>query len=340
MNTLNIRDRAKLLLRRRQEKAQAVIKRHPLSFMAMAFVVMVFMILDMFDIDYDIHLRINESVRDDSTIDNAIWLPSYALSTQTTIACISKGLSGLSYSPVTKTWFAVTDKPAQIIEINHSGECLQRHRLHGLKDVEAIAWIAEHRFIVAEERRMTLSLIDLAPPVTNDCTDILITPLIGLAAFGEDNNKGFEGLAYIPSSQTVFVVKEAEPMRLLEINGLFSEGKEAIQLYQRNELLPTAPLNRLTLEDISGLHYDIATQHLLLLSDRSRRLTEISLDGQIISSIKFKGGFHGLTEKIRQAEGIAGDGAGTLAIATEPNHLFIFNKVSADSSSSSENEKR
>ena len=84
---------------------------------------------------------------------------------------------------------------------------------------------------------------------------------------------------------------------------------------------------RLFVRDLSSLQFDERTGHLLALSDESKLLLELGLDGKPISTLSLKKGQHGLTRSVPQAEGVAMDDKGTVYVVSEPNLLYRFEKL-------------
>ena len=84
--------------------------------------------------------------------------------------------------------------------------------------------------------------------------------------------------------------------------------------------------SRLFVRDLSSLQYDAGSGHLLALSDESRLLLELDVDGKPISSLSLLRDRQGLQRSVPQAEGVAMDGKGTLYLVSEPNLFYVFRK--------------
>jgi uncharacterized protein YjiK len=78
--------------------------------------------------------------------------------------------------------------------------------------------------------------------------------------------------------------------------------------------------------DLSSLQYDERSGHLLALSDESRLILELDVDGRPLSTMSISGGRQGLKKTVPQAEGIAMDDDGTLYLVSEPNLFYVFKK--------------
>jgi uncharacterized protein YjiK len=74
--------------------------------------------------------------------------------------------------------------------------------------------------------------------------------------------------------------------------------------------------------DLSSLQYDERSGHLLALSDESRLILELDVDGRPLSTLSLSKGRQGL----HKPEGIAMDDDGTLYLVSEPNLFYVFKK--------------
>lgn len=78
------------------------------------------------------------------------------------------------------------------------------------------------------------------------------------------------------------------------------------------------------MDDISAMHYDLHTRHLLVLSDQSRLLAEVDSGYAPISFMDLEGGFNGLDHSVPQAEGVTLGPQRQLLIVSEPNLLYRY----------------
>ena len=86
---------------------------------------------------------------------------------------------------------------------------------------------------------------------------------------------------------------------------------------------------RLFVRDLSSLQFDERSGHLLALSDESRLVLELDVEGKPLNTLSLRKGYQGLQATVPQAEGIAMDEAGTIYLVSEPNLFYVF-KRSAD----------
>ena len=253
----------------------------------------------------------------------SLWLPDYRVTVEAqVIDGLSDDVSALTYDPDRRSLFTVTNQRAELIELSLAGKILRRMPLTGFGDAEAVEYISPGIYVISDERAQRLFKVHV-----DDNTrwlDAADSEQLSLG-LGLNGNKGFEGLAYDSQGQRLFVAKERDPLRILEITGF--PGDE-----QRLNLQVTDDQRRdrgLFVRDLSSLQFDERSGHLLALSDESRLVIELDLDGRPISTLSLLRGMHGLKRSVPQAEGLAMDEQGTLYLVSEPNLFYVFAKPAA-----------
>lgn len=228
-------------------------------------------------------------------------------------------VSALTYDPVRKSLFTVTNKNAELIELSLEGQILRRVALVGFGDPEAVEFISADTYVLTDERRQRLIKIHL-----EDDTQFLDAADAEQMTLGVhmSSNKGFEGLAYDSVGKRLFVAKERDPMLIYEVHGFpHYNPDKAYSVHVVNNPKRDAGL---FVRDLSSLQYDERSGHLLALSDESFLVLELGIDGRPISSLSLLKGRHGLSKSVPQAEGIAMDDEGTLYLVSEPNLFYVF----------------
>ena len=250
----------------------------------------------------------------------SLWLPDYRVTVEAqVIEGLSDDVSALTYDPDRRSLFTVTNQRAELIELSLAGKILRRMPLTGFGDAEAVEYISPGIYVISDERAQRLFKVHV-----DDNTrwlDAADSEQLSLG-LGLNGNKGFEGLAYDSQGRRLFVAKERDPLRILEITGF--PGDE-----QRLNLQVTDDQRRdrgLFVRDLSSLQFDERSGHLLALSDESRLVIELDLDGRPISTLSLLRGMHGLKRSVPQAEGLAMDEQGTLYLVSEPNLFYVFAK--------------
>ena len=230
-------------------------------------------------------------------------------------------VSALTFDPLRKSLFTVTNKKAELIELSLDGRVLRRIALVGFGDAEAVEFIGENTYVITDERQQRLIKVKV-----DDNTRVLDARDAEQLTLGinQSGNKGFEGLAYDSVGKRLFVAKERDPMLIYEVRGFPQANPQ--QPYATHVVSNPRRDARLFVRDLSSLQFDERTGHLLALSDESKLLLELGLDGQPISTMSLKKGKHGLTRSVPQAEGVAMDDEGTIYVVSEPNLFYVFKK--------------
>jgi len=230
-------------------------------------------------------------------------------------------VSALTYDPVRRSLFTVTNKNAELVELSLDGNILRRIALIGFGDAEAVEFISADTYVISDEGQQRLIKIHL-----DDSTTFLDAAEAEQMTLGVHmgGNKGFEGLAYDSVGKRLFVAKERDPMLVYEIQGFPHYNPEkSYAVHVVNNPKRDAGM---FVRDLSSLQYDERSGHLLALSDESRLILELAVDGRPLSTLSLSKGRQGLQKTVPQAEGIAMDDEGTLYLVSEPNLFYVFKK--------------
>lgn len=247
-----------------------------------------------------------------------IWLPDYRLVLETELPGLEEDeTSGLTWNPLTGTLFTVTGQNPQLVELSPGGVILRRIRLDGFSDPEAVEALGDGRLAIVDERRRRLAVFHLEPDSEHlDLAEMASYDL----GFAEAGNKGFEGLAWNPQTRRLLLAKERDPQGLFSLPFPGEDGAVGV---------PEPLAMPLLVRDLSSVAIDPRSGHTLLLSDESRLLVELDLQGQPRSFLALFGGLNGLTRGIAQAEGVAMDGEGNIYVVGEPNRFYVFSRRAA-----------
>ncbi|MNZ45003.1 SdiA-regulated [compost metagenome] len=254
--------------------------------------------------------------------ERSIWLPDYRVVIEgKQIEGLDDDVSALTYDPDRHSLFSVTNQPAQIIELSLDGHLLRKIPLTGFGDPEAIEYIGPGSYVISDEREQRLIRVHVDEQTT--FIDAADGEQLSLG-IGLSGNKGFEGLAFDAAERRLFVAKERDPVRIYEIRGF--PHTQADKPFAVHVLDDPKRDRRLFVRDLSSLQYDERSGHLLALSDESRLVVELDVDGKPISTLSLLGGMQGLERSVPQAEGVAMDEAGSLYLVSEPNLFYVFRK--------------
>jgi uncharacterized protein YjiK len=234
---------------------------------------------------------------------------------------LNDDVSALTFDPDRNSLFTVTNDKPQLIELSLDGELLRRIDLHGFGDAEAVEYISQGLYVITDERRQRLIKVRVDDRTTELHADQAQQFSLSI---GLNGNKGFEGLAYDSVGKRLFVAKERDPMRIYEIHGFPQhDPQRPFAVHVVDDQKRDAGL---FVRDLSSLQFDESSGHLLALSDESRLVLELNVEGQPISSLSLLGGRNGLKRSVPQGEGIAMDDQGTLYLVSEPNLFYRFKK--------------
>jgi len=231
-------------------------------------------------------------------------------------------ISALTYDPDRKTLFTVTNARSELIELSLEGRILRRIPLTGFGDPEAVEYVGPNSYVITDERQQRLIRVRLEDDTMFlDAGDAEQLSL----GIGLNGNKGFEGLAYDSAGKRLFVAKERDPMLIYEVHGFPHDNPE--KPYAVHVVQDRKRDSRLFVRDLSSLQFDERSGHLLALSDESRLMLELDVEGRPLSTLSLRKGFHGLQATVPQAEGIAMDEAGTIYLVSEPNLFYVFKQA-------------
>ncbi|TWR89245.1 SdiA-regulated domain-containing protein [Pseudomonas saxonica] len=230
-------------------------------------------------------------------------------------------VSALTYDPLRKSLFTVTNQKSELVELSLDGRVLRRIGLVGFGDAEAVEFIGPNTYVITDERQQRLIKVTI-----DDNTHTLDAAQAEQLTLGinPSGNKGFEGLAYDSAGKRLFVAKERDPMLIYEVRGFPHDNPQ--QPYATHVVSNPRRDARLFVRDLSSLQFDERSGHLLALSDESKLLLELNLDGRPVSTLSLKKGRHGLEKSVPQAEGVAMDEEGTVYVVSEPNLFYVFKK--------------
>lgn len=236
---------------------------------------------------------------------------------------ITDNASGLTFNTNSGTLFAVINNPEKLIELNIHGKVLRTIKLEGFEDTEGLAYLGDNQFAILEERKRAIVLISVTADTRtlsrHNQQSLSLPSLSTIPHTKKPNNNGFEGITIDSKTGRIFIVNEKSPRQLVQVDG-FNANMTNISVSIPLDL-ENFPMGN---KDFSGIHHDQHHDRLILVSDESKQLVEIDINGQIGSRMTLKAGNAGLTHSVPQAEGITFDQEGTLYVLSEPNLLYKF----------------
>ncbi|WOD11381.1 SdiA-regulated domain-containing protein [Pseudomonas sp. NyZ704] len=252
-----------------------------------------------------------------------VWLSDYQVVTQgKSIAGIDRNLSSIVHDWDADRLLAVSNGPAYLVSLDRSGNTLATYPLQGFGDIEAITYLGAGLLVLVEERAHRLNFVRLPETPGPISVDQAQHFSLGINLSG---NKGYEGIAFDPRSDRLFIVKERDPMQLLVITGLVASLGTGLEIDIADL---TTWIDGYFGTDLSSVHFDQQTGHLLLLSEESRLVVELNTVGELVSYRSFSSWTSDLNQSAPRPEGITLDAQGNMFMVSEPNLFYSFAKPS------------
>ncbi|MGK7502341.1 SdiA-regulated domain-containing protein [Salmonella enterica] len=241
---------------------------------------------------------------------SALALSSYkAVIQQKPVAGVESNLSGLTYSAEDRMLFAVINNPPELVWLTTEGQLVGRMPLQGIHDPESIAWSGGNQFQIGSEKDGAVykTQVDIQRGTMQ------IISMVKLEGYDKVKNKGLEGTAWDAKNERLYAAKERKPIMIKEVE----MSKNGI-----TRALPSAITA--SVSDVSGLEYHAPTNSLLVLSDESKMILEVSSEWRVRDRLFLTAEWSGLRDDIPQPEGIAMDNENNLYIVSEPNLFYKF----------------
>lgn len=243
---------------------------------------------------------------------SALALSSYkAVIQQKLVAGVKSNLSGLTYSAEDRMLFAVINNPPELVWLTTEGQLVGRMPLQGIHDPESIAWSGGNQFQIGSEKDGAVYKTQV--DIQRGAMQIIST--VKLEGYDKAKNKGLEGTAWDAKNERLYAAKERKPIVIKEVE----MSKNGI-----TRVLPSAITA--SVSDVSGLEYYAPTDSLLVLSDESKMILEVSSEWRVRDRLFLTAEWSGLREDIPQPEGIAMDNENNLYIVSEPNLFYKFSR--------------
>lgn len=252
----------------------------------------------------------------------SIWLPDYEVYIEAKpVKGIEQNLSAIVYDYDQDRLLGIINGPAELVVLSKTGEVTGRYPLEGFGDIEGLAYMGDGRVVVVDERTQQLSFFKL--PATPQAIHFADAQYLSLG-INLNGNKGFEGITYDAANDRLFIVKERSPRQLYEISGVGASFGQRMQIKIRD--LTSWIDDKVFATDLSDIYFDPKTNHLVILSDESKLLVEMTDKGEIVSFRTFVGWLSDLKKSAPQPEGVTLDKNGNLYVVSEPNLFYAFRK--------------
>lgn len=211
--------------------------------------------------------------------------------------------SAITWNWDSDTLFVLGDEGDHITELSRSGQVLGSMALSGFNDTEALTYTGNGRFVIGEERLQDVYQLSYQAGATvarGSLKTVSLGPTVG--------NVGLEGISYDRSNGQFVTVKEKSPQAVQFGSIDFDNGTHTMTS------LFTPNLGVLDLADVQVLP---GSGNLLVFSQESSRLLEVSRSGVVLSSLDFSA-LSGSTE------GVTITADGTIYLTDETPKVYVF----------------
>jgi uncharacterized protein YjiK len=248
----------------------------------------------------------------------SVDLSDYQLSaTHSLPAMAASEASAVTYNPDTGTLFVLGDEGDALVEVTTTGQLIGQMTLTGFDDTEGLTYIGNGQFVIVEERIQDVFLLTYSAGGSVDRT-----MLPGVSLGPDVGNIGLEGLSFDPLAGTYILVKEKTPQAVLEATiDWDGPSGSAVDLFVPNlGVLDLSDVQVLT--TVPSLIGTADHDNLLIYSQESRRLMEVTRSGVLLSSFDF-------TAIAADAEGVTIGPDGTIYVVGETPALYVLTPIPA-----------
>ncbi|MFM1890451.1 MAG: hypothetical protein RLZZ565_1208 [Planctomycetota bacterium] len=220
--------------------------------------------------------------------------------------------SAVTWNWDTDTLFVLGDEGEAIVEVSKTGAELSVMTLTGFSDTEGLTYLGNGRFVVAEERIQDVFLVEY---VAGGSVDRSAVP--GVSLGDTVGNIGLEGISYDPLSDTYITVKEKSPQAVQQavIDWSVPFGAAGDLFTPKLGVLDLSDVQ--VLSTVPTLAGTTAGENLLIYSQESSLLMQVTRSGELVDSFSFAG-------IAGDAEGVTIDSLGTIFIVGETPSLYVL----------------
>lgn len=225
--------------------------------------------------------------------------------------------SGLAIDPDGSGFWIVSDNAQTVFQLDANGDIAAFiGREDRLRDLEGVAHdAAQNRLLMVSERAGKIIAVSLEPAHRVEVVDIAELPSsTDLTDALKDQKNGFEGIAVIPKTGRVLLVKERNPRLLVEIAPSLDR---VIRVRPLDDILPDD-------EDVSGLSVDPKRGGVWIVSDVGQSAHFLSDNGNVASfDLYWMDG--NKKRKLENAEGAAlSPDGGSLFVTTDDGRSSVL----------------
>lgn len=200
--------------------------------------------------------------------------------------------SGLAINDAGDVLYTVSDKTSKIYKMSTKGELIETIDCEG-NNLEGVSSFTSNKLLLAEEGSKKIIVFDIETGQGSDHK---------IKYKNKDKNSGIEGVTYDSKSETIFIINEKNPGKLIKLGKDFS-------------VLGTHDLD--FADDYSGIFYENSSNQLWILSDENKTVNLCTLKGKLIESYKIG---------IKQPEGIVVTNKHIYIVSDAESKLYRYKK--------------
>ncbi len=200
--------------------------------------------------------------------------------------------SGLAINASGTVLYVVSDKNSKVYSMSTTGEIIEIFNYKG-DDLEGVSAYSGNKLLLAEERTKEIVVFDTE--TGNFSKNKIIYE-------NNEANSGIEGVTFDQSNNTVFILNERNPGKLIRL---------------KNDFTVLAQYDLDFADDYSGIFYEAASNLLWIVSDQNKTINKCSISGKLIESFAIN---------VIQAEGIAIEGDNIYVVSDAEAKLYIYKK--------------
>ena len=246
----------------------------------------------------------------------SVDLSNYQLTATHSLPPVSAAeASSITYNWDTHTLFVLGDEGDALAEVSTTGQLISEMTLIGFDDTEGLTYIGNGQFVLVEERLQDAFLFTYAAGGSISRSSL---PFVSLGP--TVSNIGLEGICFDPLSGKYVTVKEKTPQAVTEATiNWGGPSATVIDLFTPNlGVLDLSDVQVLT--TVPSLIGTADQDTLIIYSQESQRLMEVSRTGQVLSTFSFIG-------IATDAEGVTIGPDGVIYVVGETPALYVLTPI-------------
>lgn len=200
--------------------------------------------------------------------------------------------SGLGINDAGNVLYTVSDKTSKVYKLSTTGDVIKTLDCKG-SNLEGVSSYTSNKLLLAKEGSKTIVVFDMLNGEESNHK---------IKYKNKDKNSGIEGVTYDNNSETIFILNEKNPGKLIRL---------------KNDFSIMAKYDLDFAHDYSGIFYESSSNKLWILSDQNKTVNKCTLKGKLIESFAID---------VKQPEGIAIANNHIYIVSDSEAKLYVFKK--------------